>query len=198
MAANPTMKPASDPAAPARRGDGDGVAPPAPRLPDPVDFLHQLMKLENRLMAPFSVHLEKRFAISLNEFRVLMLVGRLGATASHELVDLTGVTAMSISRAVAALERKGRLTATVDATNRRRKILRLTATGEQLYAKMLPSTDQVAHYLFESLSPADLCAFDRQVGQLIASLEATDEAGNALFLERTRPTSDPPGGTGER
>lgn len=189
------MTPASDPAPMNPRANGNGAASPESRLPNPVDFLHQLMKLENRLMAPFSVHLEKRFSISLNEFRVLMLVGRLGTAASHELVDLTGVTAMSISRAVTAMERKGRLTATVDSANRRRKILRLTARGEQLYAMMLPSTDKVARYLFESLSPEDLCAFDRQVGQLIDSLEATDDAGNALFLERTRPDSDSPGGT---
>ena len=48
-------------------------------------MLHQLLKLTNRLMAPFSTHLSHRYKISLNEFRLLMTIGALGRTASHEL-----------------------------------------------------------------------------------------------------------------
>ena len=74
----------------------------------PVDqgrMLHELLKLSNRLMAPFATHLADRYRISLNEFRLLMTIGALGTTASHEVADKTGVNVMSVSRAVAALER---------------------------------------------------------------------------------------------
>ena len=72
---------------------------------DRAAMLHQLLKLTNRLMAPFSTHLAHRYKISLNEFRLLMTIGALGRTASHELAELTGVNVMSVSRAVATLER---------------------------------------------------------------------------------------------
>jgi DNA-binding MarR family transcriptional regulator len=62
-------------------------------------MLHQLLKLTNRLMAPFSTHLAHRYKISLNEFRLLMTIGNLGRSASHELAELTGVNVMSVSRA---------------------------------------------------------------------------------------------------
>src|SRR5690606_13548743 len=52
---------------------------------DKVAMLHQLLKLTNRLMAPFSTHLAHRYKISLNEFRLLMTIGALGRSASHEL-----------------------------------------------------------------------------------------------------------------
>ena len=48
-------------------------------------MLHQLLKLTNRLMAPFSTHLAHRYKISLNEFRLLMTIGNLGRSASSWL-----------------------------------------------------------------------------------------------------------------
>src|SRR5687768_16756456 len=94
---------------------------------EPTDILHRVLKLHARLMAPFSTHVEKRYRISVNEYRLLMLIGRLGTTASHEIADITGVSTMSVSRAVAALHRHGRISVTPDPGNRRRKMLRLTA-----------------------------------------------------------------------
>ena len=98
-----------------------------------VVLLHRLLKLTNRLMAPFSTHLSHRHRISLNEFRLLMTIGALGRTASHEVAEVTGVNAMSVSRAVATLERHGRVAVEIDDGNRRRKWLTLTEEGERLH-----------------------------------------------------------------
>lgn len=154
---------------------------------DPLDVLHRLLKLGNRLGAPFSQHLEKRFRVTVNEFRVIMLIGRQGAAASHELADISGVTTMSISRAVTSLERKGWIACSVDDNNRRRKILRLTRDGKKLYKAMLPTADKVARYLFNSLRVDEILAFDRYVTTLIDSLEAHDDDGRSIFIEKTRP-----------
>jgi DNA-binding MarR family transcriptional regulator len=152
-----------------------------------VGTLHRLLKLNNRLMAPFSTHLAHRYNISLNEFRLLMAIGRLGASASHELAEHTGVNAMSVSRAVGTLQRHGRITVETDPANRRRKVLRLTEEGERLYAIMRPHTEAVADYLLRGMTEADIARLDATVGQLIARLEATDAEGRSRFLEETRP-----------
>jgi len=152
-----------------------------------VGTLHRLLKLNNRLMAPFSTHLSHRHNISLNEFRLLMAIGRLGASASHELAEHTGVNAMSVSRAVQTLERHGRINVEPDPRNRRRKVLRLTAEGRRLYELMRPQTIAVADYLLSDLPEGDLAKLDELVGKLIARLEATDDKGQSLFLERTKP-----------
>src|SRR6188768_502091 len=104
-------------------------------------MLHQLLKLTNRLMAPFSTHLSHRYKISLNEFRLLMTIGALERTASHELAELTGVNVMSVSRAVATLQRHGRIAVVRDARNRRRKWLTLTEEGQRLYQIMRPQSE---------------------------------------------------------
>lgn len=160
-----------------------GLSEPAGR----VGTLHRLLKLTNRLMAPFSTHLSHRHNISLNEFRLLMAIGRLGASASHELAEHTGVNAMSISRAVSTLERHGRITVEPDPDNRRRKVLKLTPEGQRLYELMVPQTQAVADYLVADLTEADIAKLDEVVGKLIARLEATDEQGRSLFIEQTKP-----------
>jgi DNA-binding MarR family transcriptional regulator len=162
------------------------VSEPAGR----VGTLHRLLKLTNRLMAPFSTHLSHRHNISLNEFRMLMAIGRLGASASHELAEHTGVNAMSVSRAVQTLERHGRITIEPDPHNRRRKVLKLTPEGRRLYELMRPQTHAVADYLLSGLSEADLAKLDVLVNKLIGRLEATDEEGRSLFLERTKPSEE--------
>jgi len=158
--------------------------------PDPQpgkELLHQLLKLTNRLMAPFSTHLAHRYKISLNEFRLLMTIGALGRSASHELAQLTGVNVMSVSRAVATLERHGRIAVTPDPRNRRRKWLTLTPEGERLYAIMRPQSEKVAAYLFSGLTEAETAQLNKLVDKLIATLEAKDGKGRSRFLEATKP-----------
>ena len=165
---------------------GDGVNTDRRHVPDRVAVLHRLLKLTNRLLAPFTAHVAKKHHISLNEFRMLMTLGRWGDQASHELAESTGVSAMSVSRAVSALEHNGRISVMVDPENRRRKRLSLTAQGRELFETMEPQSDAVADFLFHRLSAADLAALDRIVDALIDTLEEVDEQGHSRFVEETR------------
>ena len=155
-----------------------------------AELLHRLLKLTNRLLAPFSTHLAHRYRISVNEFRLLMAVGALGRTASHEVSELTGVNAMSVSRAVATLQRNGRIHVERDESNRRRKWLSLTEEGERLYHIMQPQSETVAQYIFDEMTPVELVAFSAIVERLIDRLDATDEEGRSLFLEKTKPVEE--------
>ncbi|MPS69686.1 MULTISPECIES: MarR family winged helix-turn-helix transcriptional regulator [Novosphingobium] len=167
--------------------DNESEATAAMPVSTRSETLHRLLKLSNRLMAPFSVNLEHQYKISLNEFRLLMLIGRFPQSASHELAEMTGVNAMSVSRAVSALERHGRVLVVRDEENRRRKRLTLTPEGERLYRIMRPQTERVADYLLSALHPHEVAMFDHILTTLIDTLEATDEEGRSLFLERTKP-----------
>lgn len=153
-------------------------------------LLHGLLKLTNRLTTPFSTYLEHHHRISVNEFRLLMTIGTLGGSASHELAEMTGVNVMSVSRAVATLRRDGRIEVKRDPANHRRKCLTLSAEGERLFAIMQPQTEKVAEYLFSGLSEEDVTHLGDLVSRLIATLEARDEEGRPLLLERTKPDND--------
>lgn len=154
---------------------------------DRLRMFHELLKLTNRLMTPFSTYLEDRYNISLNEFRLLKVIGGMGVTASHEVADLTGVSVMSVSRAVSALQRKGRINVTTDPANRRRKQLTLTEEGHRLYDIMRPQSEKVAEYLFSDLDEDEINALDDMLDKLIVTLEAQNVDGRSRFLEETRP-----------
>ncbi len=166
---------------PTRRGNG----PATPR--DPLLLLHRLLKLANRISAPFNAYLEQRYRITLNDFRLLMSLGHMQEAAAHELMEVTGVNGMTVSRSVAALRRQGRVSSVRDAANRRRKLLRLTPEGQELYERMLPTADKVATYLVAGLRQRDLAHFARTVAAMTRRLEAVDREGKSVFLERTRP-----------
>ena len=121
-----------------------------------VAMLHQLLKLTNRLMAPFSTHLAHRYRISLNEFRLLMTIGTLGRTASHELAEVTGVNVMSVSRAVATLERHGRIEVSRDPDNRRLHLVELTPAGTELFHRLREAAVTHDRRLRAGLSDAEV------------------------------------------
>ncbi|KMS52146.1 MarR family transcriptional regulator [Sphingobium cupriresistens LL01] len=165
---------------------------PRPRAAEasPADTLHRVLRLANKLMAPFSTYLEHRYKISLNEFRLLMLIGRHPNSASHELAEMTGVNPMSVSRAVAALQKHGRIAVERDPGNKRRKTLILTDEGQRLYGLMRPQTDKVATYLVSALAGQEVDMLNQYLDTLVDTLEATDDSGNSRFLEFTRPDGD--------
>lgn len=155
-----------------------------------IDFemvLSKLMKLNNTLLGPFSTHLEKRYNVTVNEFRLLMNIGRLGETAAHELAEVTGLSTMNVSRTVAVLLRKDWIQVEPDPHHSKRKLIQLTDLGRELFNAMQPSTRQVASYLFERLRPHDIAAIDWYLTSMLDQIEAQDEAGNSIFLERTKP-----------
>ena len=73
---------------------------------------------------------------------------------------------------------------------RRRKWLTLTEEGWRLYEIMHPQTDKVADYLLSELSGGQIAQLQTVLARLIDTLEARDEQGQSLFLERTKPASE--------
>ena len=153
---------------------------------EPLTTLNRFMRLHQSLWASFSANLETRHDISVNEFRVLMMAGQLGETASHEIADSTGMPVMAISRTVAALEKRGLIERKVDSSNRRRKPLMLTAAGQTLFEKMMPTTQLVAKYLFDSLRLDEILSFDHCLEVLTERVTQRDEAGESVFVKQTR------------
>jgi DNA-binding MarR family transcriptional regulator len=103
---------------------------------------------------------------------------------------MTGVNVMSVSRAVSALERNGRISVRPDPANRRRKALTLTEEGRRLFEIMRPQSEKVADYLFSELDCGDVAALDRILEQLIITLEAKDGEGHSRFIEATKPDTE--------
>lgn len=159
---------------------------------DRVAVMHNMLLLGHKVHAPFATHLEEHYQITLSQFRVLMMVGRLGTTASHEVSVLSGLNPMGVSRAVSALLERGWIKGTPDPRNKRRVLLELTRRGRELHDRMLvPSTQRVTEYLFEDMSDAELRALNRKFVDMIQRVEARNEDGESAFLAYTHPDNLP-------
>ena len=142
---------------------------PSHRAPSLV--LYRLLKLTNLITRPFLSDDALRYHLSINELRILMSLAPLREAASHELGMVSGIHPMNVSRAVAALRRRGRVSQRTDPDNRRRKLLQLTADGWKLYREMMPHVQQVATTVFGDMSAQELALLSRLIDRMTTRLE---------------------------
>jgi len=159
----------------------DAEARPAPRprgraLPVDDSIFFKLVRVVNLTARPFSESIGKAHRLSLNEWRVLLVLANHPQVVASEVAALTGLDKMSVSRAIAGLERHGRVVRKVDAEDRRRLPLRLSAAGARLYERIGVPAKARERSLFRGMSAADQARLDRLLDRLIDNLAAADDA----------------------
>lgn len=134
------------------------------------DQLVLLLKLGSFVNSPMKDGVCDPSGISQIELKVMMALAGEGDLAGHDLVEIMGVPAMNVSRALAALREKGWIEEAVDPENRRRKPVRLTATGQAEYDRLHPAVEAVAQALLGGLSQAQLRQFAAISDKIIAAM----------------------------
>lgn len=108
---------------------------------------------------------QARFGLKIPEWRVLANIAERGIATQAQLVDLTVMDKMTVSRAVAGLTARD-LVSRRRAADRRTNLLQLTATGQALYAEVVPLALDIEANLLAGISPADRETLDRVLDQL--------------------------------
>jgi len=85
---------------------------------------------------------------------------------------------MSVSRAIAALERRARVVRKVDAADKRRMLLRLSAAGERLYERIGVPAKARERSLFQGIGVAEQERLGTMLDRLIDNLTAADTVGD--------------------
>jgi DNA-binding MarR family transcriptional regulator len=119
---------------------------------DPADLLIRLLKLSSFVSGPMRDGVCDPAGIAPAELRIVMALAGEGALAGHDLVEITGLQPMNVSRAMAQLRGRGWIEDARDPDNRRRKPVVLSAAGRAAYAKTLPDFEVVASTLLGGLS----------------------------------------------
>jgi len=157
--------------------EGDAASPRPRRattLPVDDSIFFKLVRVVNLTARPFSESIGKAHHLSLNEWRVLLVLANHPRVVGSEVAALTGLDKMTVSRAIAALERRGRVVRKVDVTDRRRMLLRLSAAGERLYERIGLPAKARERSLFRGIGDADQERLGRLLDRLIANLVAAD------------------------
>jgi len=97
----------------------------------------KLVRVVNFTARPFEQRVGKPLQLSLNEWRVMAMVGAQPGCTASQVAEHSGMDKMAVSRALAGLQRAKRLRRHEDPTDQRRSRLYLSAAGREVYAVAL-------------------------------------------------------------
>ena len=156
---------------------------PSPLIKLETFLPYRLSVLANVTSSAIAAAYEKRFGLSIPEWRVIAVLMRHPGLSAREVAEKSRMDAVAVSRAVNRLLRAGRLRRAVAANDRRRSILQVSAAGAAVYRGVAPLALEFEHALLETLSPGDRSTLDRLLHELTTRAEslAVDlrEAGKA-------------------
>jgi len=104
---------------------------------------------------------------------MVVLASRPGA-AAREVAEQTGLDKMSVSRAIAALDRHHRIRKEPDPADARRTRLWLNDAGQALFEAIGTSAARREAQLFGGISAAEQAALGRTMDRLIAALQRSE------------------------
>jgi DNA-binding MarR family transcriptional regulator len=180
-----------------------GAAGPA-EPPSGAALLFGLLRLVDSLARPFHEALARHHGIGLSEWRALAVVSAHPGSSASEVAARSGLDKMSVSRALASLERAGRLVRRPDPRDGRRALASPTPSGRRLHASLearareleaaatRPLGDADTQRLRAVVARATRAAEQAAAGEVPLSGTRTGRSGSRA-LRATRPADRPDG-----
>jgi len=147
---------------------GDG----APTMTTELTVGQQMHTFSNVIYGHFFGRSQQPFGITLAEWRVLRCIIHHPTTSQGEIASSERLNAMSVSRAVAALRRKGLIEVESDPEDRRRSMLSATDLGIELGADVVDRERSVYEHVFTELPPQDLAQLAELLDRIDPMLQA--------------------------
>ncbi|MGH8797699.1 MAG: MarR family winged helix-turn-helix transcriptional regulator [Caldimonas sp.] len=148
--------------------------PPKARLPIDDALFFKLIRVVNLMARPFSEQIGRANRITLNEWRVMLVLASHPGSAAREVALHSGLDKMSVSRAIAGLGRQRRIVRQVDPKDRRRTRLWLNATGQKVYERIGTPAAERERRLFSKVGATAQAQMGRTLDGLIETLLALD------------------------
>ena len=110
---------------------------------------------------------EKRFGVSIPEWRVIAVLGRYPGLSAVEVADRTLMDKVAVSRAVTKLIKTGRIDREFADADRRRSILNLSEEGKKVHNEIAPLALEFEQQLVQNISEDDYEKFNSTLEQLL-------------------------------
>ena len=95
------------------------------------------------------------FALTIPAWRLIAVIAETGGTTQREIGDRTRMDKVTVSRAALALVGRDLIERIPNPVDNRSHLLRLTATGEDLYASIAPKALAMEQEIFARLNPPE-------------------------------------------
>ena len=133
------------------------------------DFLpYRLSVLSNTISTTVARAYDKRFKVSIPEWRVIAILGRFPGLSAVEVAERTMLDKVAVSRAVTNLIKKGRIDREFADADKRRSILNLSEEGRKLHDEIAELALAFERDLLEGLSPEELGQLNNLMERLLA------------------------------
>ena len=129
---------------------------------------YRLAVLSNTVSTTVARAYDKRFDVSIPEWRVIAILGRFPGLSADEVAELTKLDKVAVSRAVTKLIKKGRIDRVFADADKRRSILNLTEEGHKLHDEIASLALDFEHDLVEGLSAEELAQLNNLMERLLA------------------------------
>jgi DNA-binding MarR family transcriptional regulator len=130
----------------------------------------KLIRLVNLTARPFNEVIGKHYELSLNEWRVMVVLASHPGCFATDVVDYTGLDKMSVSRALSALAKAQRINRVADAIDARRTHVALSKVGVALFEGIGESAAEREAHMLASLSAIEVARLDATLNKLTAAL----------------------------
>ena len=111
---------------------------------------------------------DKRFDLSIPEWRVIAILGRFPGLSAVEVAERTMMDKVAVSRAVTKLIKNGRIDREFADADRRRSILNLSEEGKRVHDEIAPLALQFERDLLHGLSDEEIQTFNVLMERLLA------------------------------
>lgn len=141
------------------------------------DFLpYRLSILSNTVSGKIAEAYEKRFGLSIPEWRVIAILGRFPGLSAVNVAERTLMDKVAVSRAVTKLVKNGRIDREFADADRRRSILNLSDDGRRVHDEIAPLALQFERDLLLGLNQEEIEMLDTIIERLLARARLLDQA----------------------
>lgn len=133
------------------------------------DFLpYRLSILSNTVSSTIAGTYDRRFGLSIPEWRVIAVLGRFPGLSAVEVAERTLMDKVAVSRAVSKLLKSGRIDRQFADADRRRSILNLTDAGRQVHDEIAPLALKFEEDLLHGLNEEEIHTLNVLTERLLA------------------------------
>jgi len=133
------------------------------------DFLpYRLAVLSNTVSTTVARAYDKRFSVSIPEWRVIAVLGRFPGLSAVEVAERTLMDKVAVSRAVTKLIKNGRIDREFADNDKRRSILNLSEDGKKLHDEIAQLALQFERDLLHGFSEEEMANLNSVMERLLA------------------------------
>lgn len=121
-------------------------------------------------LATSAAELATAYGVTAARLELMYLLGQRGPLIQREIAYHLDCTPRQVTAFVDGLSTSGHVERATPENDRRRKVVRLTALGEEVVDEITAARSEMAHDMFKDLAPGDVQAFERVLEHVIGVL----------------------------